>query len=212
MKKKIIITIAREHGSGGLKVGKRLAEELGINCYDSEMFQLVSDSKNLRDNHVAHDDRIKGTSLFNVAQDQYKSHEGEEFPVESDDFLSMRDLFEYQSEIIRALADKESCVIVGRCSNYILKDRDDVVSVFIHAPIEYRARRISYVHDMPEKELIAYINSKDRHRADYYKYYTGHDWKNARYYDISLSTEKYGISGCAEEIKKFINCRYGDVI
>ena len=133
MNRKIVITIAREHGSGGLKVGKRVAEELGINCYDSEMFQLVSDSKNLRDNHVAHDDRIKGTSLFSVARTKYADHEGEELPKESDDFLSMKDLFEYQSEIIRALADKEPCVIVGRCSNYILKDRADVISVFIHA-------------------------------------------------------------------------------
>ncbi|MCR5148381.1 MAG: cytidylate kinase-like family protein [Eubacterium sp.] len=208
MEKKIVITIAREHGSGGLKVGKRLAEELGINCYDSEMFQLVSDSSNLRDNHVAHDDRIKGTSLFSVAKSKYAGHEGEELPKESDDFLSMKDLFEYQSEIIRALAEKESCVIVGRCSNYILKDNPNVLSVFIHASIEYRARRISYVHDMPEKELISYINSRDRHRADYYKYYTGHDWKNARYYDLSLSTERFGISGCVEEIRKFLKMRY----
>ena len=71
MEKKVVITIARQYCSGGLKVGKRLAEELGINCYDSEMFRLVSDSKNLMDNHVAHDARIKGTSFFTIAKSQY---------------------------------------------------------------------------------------------------------------------------------------------
>ena len=209
MEKKVVITIARQYCSGGLKVGKRLAEELGINCYDSEMFRLVSDSKNLMDNHVAHDARIKGTSFFTIAKSQYEGHDfHDELPPESDDFLSMKDLFTYQSDIIRELASKESCVIVGRCSNYILKDYPNVISVFLHAPIEYRIRRASSIHNMPDKELISYINSMDRHKEDYYRYYTGHDWKNVRYYDLSLNSERFGIRGCVTEIENFIKARF----
>lgn len=208
MAEKYVITIARQHGSGGLKIGKRLAEALGIACYDSEMLKLVSDSSNMRDKHVAHDDRIKDTSLFEIASQRY---DGSELPKESDDFISMRNLFEYQSDIIRELADRESCVIVGRCANYILQDRNDVVSIFIHAPMEYRVRRSSSVHSMTEKELERYISSIDRHRASYYKYYTKSEWTDLRNYDLSLNSEVLGIQRCVDEIVSYIKIRFGEI-
>lgn len=205
MREKYVITIARQYGSGGLKIGKRLAEELGICCYDSEMLKLVSDSRNMRDHLVAHDDRIKDTALFEVASRRY---DGSELPKESDDFISMRNLFEYQSDIIRELADREPCIIVGRCANYILRDRADTLSIFIHAPIEYRMRRASSVHSMTKKELESYINSIDRHKASYYKYYTGSEWTDLRNYDLSLNSEALGIQKCVDEIISYIKIRF----
>lgn len=203
--KHYVITIAREYGSGGLKVGKRLAEQLGICCYDSEMLTLVSDSSKMRDSRVAHDDRIKNTALFEVASKRY---DGSDLPKESDDFISMRNLFDYQSDIIRELADKESCVIVGRCANYILRDRKDTVSIFIHAPLAHRMKRVSTMHSMTERELESYINSIDRHRESYYKYYTDHEWSDAREYDLTLNSEALGIQKCVDGIVSYIQLRF----
>ena len=210
MERKIVITIARQYCSGGLKVGKRLAEELGINCYDSEMFRLVSDDKAMTDNEVAHDARIKDTALFDIAKKTYEEQSDDAFSQE-DELLLMRNLYAYQSDIIRGLAEKESCVIVGRCANYILKDRDDTISVFVHAPMEFRIRRASSIHNMSEPELERYIRNKDERKASYYHIYTGGDWQDASGYDLSLDTSKMGIRGCAEMIRKYLEIRFPDV-
>ncbi|MBQ9871082.1 MAG: cytidylate kinase-like family protein [Eubacterium sp.] len=207
--KKVIITIARQHCSGGLKVGKRLAEELGINCYDSEMFRLVSDDKAMHDSHVAHDARIKDTSLYDVAQETFSEHEDEEFR-EKDEMLLMKNLFSYQSDIIRRLADQESCVIVGRCANDILADRDDTVSVFLWAPMEFRLKRASSIKNMPEEELEGYIRGVDERRASYYHNYTGGDWLDVTNYELSLDVSRYGIRGSAELIRKYLEMRFPD--
>lgn len=207
VKKKVIITVSRQYCSGGLKVGKRLAEELGINCYDSEMFRLVSDDRAMTDNEVAHDARIKDTSLFDVAKKTYDERQEDELAAD-DELLFMRNLYSYQSDIIRRLAEKESCVIVGRCANFILRDRPDMVSVFIHAPMEFRVRRASSIHNMSERELESYIRSKDERKASYYHIYTGGDWQNAEDYDLSLDTSKLGIRGAADVIKGYLSVRF----
>ncbi len=211
MGNKIIVTIARQYGTGGLKIGKRLAEELGINCYDSEMFRLVSTNESMHSDLVAHDSRIKGTALFTIAKEKYDSHPDEDLPEFGQDLVVMKNLYEYQSEIIRELADRESCVIVGRSSNYILKDRPDVLSVFIHAPMEFRIKRASSVHNMTDKELESYIQSVDQKKQDYYHYYTGEDWRDVTQYDLSLNSYKLGIQGCIDMIKKMIKVKQEEV-
>ena len=205
--KKVVITLARQHGSGGLKIAKRLAEELGICCYDSEMFRLVSNDEAMHDNLVAHDARIKDTHLFDVAKATYEEHPDDELR-EQDELILMRNMFEYQSDIIRKLAKQESCVIVGRCANYILKDREDTISVFIHAPMEFRLRRASSIHNLPEKELEAYVRNTDERRANYYHSYTGGNWLDASNYELSLDSSLFGISGCAEMIEKYLKIRF----
>lgn len=202
--KKVIITISREYCSGGLKVGKRLAEDLGISCYDSEMFRLVSDNANMKDDIVAHDDRIKDTSLFSVAKERYHG----DLMQTADEMVSMRNLYEYQSDIIQELARRESCVIVGRCSNYILRDRTDTVSVFIHAPLDFRVMRAASIHYMPESELRRYVTKVDERKADYYHMHTGEDWHDISGYELSLDTEKLGIRGCADRIRDYITIRF----
>ncbi len=207
MDRKIVITIARQYCSGGMKVGKRLAEELGICCYDSEMFRLVSNDRAMTDSGIASDDRIKDTSLFAVAKTTYDKRDTAELE-ESDEILQMRNIFDYQSEIIRSLADKESCVIIGRCANYILKDREDTVSIFIHAAMDFRVRRASSIHNMPEKELERYIRSVDERKAAYYHNYTGGSWQDAEGYDLSLDTSRMGIRDCADLIRKYLEIRF----
>ena len=208
MKEKLVVTINRQFGSGGLKIGKRLAEELGVSCYDSEMLRLVSDNAGMEGGYLATDSRIKDTSLYDVAKQKYDEHPGEPLPAESDNYFNMKDLFLYQRAIIEELAERESCVIVGRCANFILKDRPDTVSVFIHASMDYRIRRASSVYNMEKTDLISYIKSVDRHKSEYYKYYTGVEWKDATYYNISIDSSKTGISGAVEEIEKYIKAKF----
>ncbi len=195
-----IITIARQYGSGGLKVAKRLAEELGVNCYDNELFAAVSKRVAIPDGFAGADS--KRENLINAAKHNYN---GEVLPSESDDFDSMEKLFKYQSSIIEEIAEKESCVIVGRCANYILGDKPNVIRVFIYAPMDFKIKRKSLVHDeMSEKQLENHINRIDSHRASYYKYYTGCEWTDATNYDIVLDCSKMGIQNCIDTIKEFI--------
>ena len=129
-------------------------------------------------------------------------------PPESDDFTSNENLFNYQAKIMKELADTESCVIIGRCADFVLKDYDNVLSVFIHAPEDFCKEQAAKKHSMPEKELEKFIAKTDRKRADYYKYHTGREWTDARNYDLCLDSSKLGFERCVEEIKAYIAVRF----
>ena len=132
MNQKIVITINREYGSGGKTIGEMLSEELGIHYYDKEILKLAADDSGISEalfNNA--DTNFKSTRLFKVARSIYN---GELIPPESEDFTSTQNLFNYQAKIIKRLAQEESCIIVGRCGNFILKDMENVVRVFTHAP------------------------------------------------------------------------------
>ncbi|MBO5609715.1 MAG: cytidylate kinase-like family protein [Eubacterium sp.] len=211
---RFIVTIAREYCSGGQKIGTRLAEELGVSCYNSEMFRLVSKNENMVDDHVADDSRIKDTSLFDVAKEIY--HDPLPTPeiddvlttkIEDSDMTYIKNIYDYQSEIIMELAKRESCIIVGRCANYILKDDPDVVNVFVHAPIGFKLKRAQSRHYMPDAELRNYLAKVDERKADYFFKYTGCEWTDVKNYDLSLDTEKLGIRGCVDLIIKFLEMR-----
>ncbi len=206
MKEKIVITIARQYGSGGRTIGNMLADKLGIHFYDKELMKLASDASGINEAlFVNADEKIKNTSLFRIAHNAYH---GELIPPESDDFVSTQNLFNYQAKIIKGLAEEETCVIVGRCADYILKDYDNVLSVFIHAPHEYCMEQAAKKHSMSSKELERFITKTDKHRADYYKYYTGREWTDARNYDLCLDSSKLGYDRCVEEIISYINVRF----
>ena len=131
MEKNIVITIARQYGSGGRTIAQMLSERLGIHYYDKELLKLASEDSGINEDLFRNaDEHVKTTQLFKIAHSVYK---GELIPPESDDFTSMENLFNYQAKIIKDLAEKESCVIIGRCADYVLKDNPNVVSVFVHA-------------------------------------------------------------------------------
>lgn len=206
MNEKIVITIAREYGSGGRTIGKMLAEKMGIHFYDKELMKLASEDSGINEALFANaDETIKSTRLFKVANSIYR---GELIPPESDDFVSTQNLFNYQAKIIKQLALEESCVIVGRCADFILKDYDNVLSVFIHAPHEYCMEQAAKKHSMSSKELEKFILKTDKHRAEYYKYYTGREWTDARNYDLCLDSSKLGYDRCVEEIISYISVRF----
>lgn len=204
--KNIVITIARQYGSGGKTIGEMLSKELNIPYYDKDLMKLASDDSGINEalfNKA--DETIKNTSLFKAAK---KVYQGELIPPESDDFTSNENLFNYQAKIMKELADTESCVIIGRCADFVLKDYDNVLSVFIHAPEDFCKEQAAKKHSMPEKELEKFIAKTDRKRADYYKYHTGREWTDARNYDLCLDSSKLGFERCVEEIKAYIAVRF----
>lgn len=206
---KVIVTIARQYGSGGKTIGHMLAEKLGINCYGREILRMASDDSGINE-LLFHrtDERLKGAGLFGLAKKVYK---GGLIPPESDDFVSDQNLFNYQAKIIKELAAQESCVIVGRCADFILRDRPDVVSVFVHAPMNYRIARsleLSASAIKNEKEMERYIQRTDKHRGDYYYYYTGRTWDDARNYDLCLNSSRLGFDKCVDMICSYIDIRF----
>ena len=203
---KIVITIARQNGTGGRTVGKMLSEKLGVHYYDKELMKLASEDSGINEALFANaDETVKSTRLFKVAHSVYH---GELIPPESDDFVSTQNLFNYQAKVIKRLAEEESCVIVGRCADFVLKDYDNVLSVFIHAPHEYCMQQAALKHSMSPKDLERYIIKTDKHRAEYYKYYTGREWTDARNYDLCLDSSKLGYDRCVQEIISYINVRF----
>ncbi|MEE0421759.1 MAG: cytidylate kinase-like family protein [Lachnospiraceae bacterium] len=204
---KVIITIARQYGSGGKTVGQMLAKDMGINCYSREILRMASDESGIREEMFNKaDEKLRTTPLFGASKKVYR---GQLISPESDGFVSDDNLFNYQAKIIKELAEREPCVIVGRCADFVLKDREDVVSVFVHAPMDYCIARGMERNDMDEKEMEKFIQKTDKYRGDYYHYYTGHVWNDARNYDLCLNSSKLGFDKCVEAIKGYINVRFG---
>lgn len=203
---KYVITIARGYGSGGRTIGKMLAEELNIPFYDRDLLRLASDDSGINQDLFAKaDEKIKKSLLFNIASNVYK---GELIPPDSDDFVSNDNLFNYQAKIIKELANRESCVIIGRCADFILKDYENVVKVFVHAPLEDCISTLKEMTGKPEKEIEKQIATIDKHRADYYKYYTGRDWEDAKNYDLCLNSSRLGFGKCVEIVKSYMDIRF----
>ena len=203
----IVITIARQYGSGGKTIGAMLAKEMGVNCYSHEILAMASEESGINEKLFGKiDERLKIPSWFKPLKRPY---EGELFPPESNNFVSDENLFNFQAKVIKDLAGSESCVIVGRCADYILRNYPNVVSVFIHADREFCVERAMERNSMTRKEMEKFIDKTDKYRGDYCKYYTGRDWTDARHYDLCLNAGKLGFEKCVEEIQSYIKIRFG---
>ena len=203
---KVIITIARQYGSGGKTIGQMLANDLGIPFYSREILRLASDDSGIREELFNQaDEKLRSNPLFGASK---KVYTGGLISPDSGDFVSAKNLFNYQAKVIKELAEKGSCVIVGRCADFVLKDRADVVSVFVHAPADYCMERAMERNDMSRKEMEKFIAKTDKYRGDFYHYYTGNVWNDARNYDLCLNSSKLGFEKCVEEIKAYIKVRF----
>lgn len=203
--KKFVITIAREYGSGGRTIGQMLAKELGVEYYDKDLIVKASEESGINMALFANADE-KNKGLFSKLKK--KNYGGEILSPSSKNFNSEENLFNYQAKIIRELAEKESCIIIGRAADFILKDRDDVISVFVHAPqwflMEQAAKKVS----KQGKDLERYISKIDKERAEYYKTHTGREWSDAHNYDLCLDSSKLGFEKCVEEIKAYMEVKF----
>lgn len=201
-----VITFARGFGSGGKEIASTLAKELGIHCYENRILTLASQMSGLSENifqEVNEKMRVSGFSNFLKGLPRARSYIARNEKFKSDDKL-----FEFQSRIINNLADTESCVIVGKCADYVLRGRQNVVSIYIEAPRSFCLRRTMEHMGVTEEVANATITQTDKYRADYYKYYThGNYWTNPVNYDMTLNSEKAGIDGCVKIIMAYLSIK-----
>ena len=202
--KPYVITIARQYGSGGKTVGRMLAKELSVPFYDREIITLASEDSGLNpvlfgDEQLKPDwmSRLRGrrdrdTSLQNGGE---KSR------------LTDEELFTYQSAAIKRIAEQGPCIIMGRCADYVLRDRTDVVRLFVHADDAFCLEQAMKVNSMDEENVRKKIAGVDELRAKYYKHHTGHDWYDARNYDLSLNSGVLGFEGTLRAILRYLEDR-----
>lgn len=195
-----VITVARGFGSGGRTIGKLLAQRLDIAYYNDELIKLASEESGINlELFGKADERVKA-SLFK----RYNRSYGEwTISPDSDRFVSDDNLFNYQAKIIRELADKSSCVIIGRCADYILRGRDNVSRIFVYADESACISRVTELYGMLPDEAEKKIAAIDKARASYYKYYTGNEWDSVHNFDLCLNT-----SGISFEKATDIICDY----
>jgi cytidylate kinase len=201
----IVLSIGRQFGSGGSAVGKKLANELNIAYYDKELLAIAARDSGLCPEVFEKADE-RESSGFSYAFSMGFSPLGMYVPC--DDILSNEKLFLLQSETIRNLAEKESCVIIGRCSDYILRDNPDCLSLFIHNTLDNRIKQVTErgnVSEIRAKELIVKI---DKSRAAYYNYYTNKLWGVASSYNFSIDVSVLGIDGTVEFLRDLIMKRF----
>lgn len=206
-----VITFARGFGTGGKAIASQLAKELGIHCYENRILTLASQLSGLDENIFQEvNEKMRETSGFSsFLRGLPRSRR---YISRNEKFVSDDKLFEYQSEIIKDLAEKESCVIVGKCADYILKDYDNVVSIYVEAPRSYTLRRVmERMDDITVEEAHHLITKTDKYRADYYKYYTGGNyWTNPVNYDLTFNNARLGDERCVKLTLDCMKLKFGD--
>ena len=193
-----VVSISREFGSGGRLIGKKLAASLGIPCYDRTLIQKTAEKSGLSPDFIARaEERARSRFHMSIAPigigaPTMSSHG---IPVSHQAFFA-------QSDVIRELADQGPCVIVGRCADYILREREDCLNVFIHASMAARADRIVRLYGSSEKSPEKRLEEKDKRRRVYYKHYTDGDWGMSQNYHLSLDSGIIGIQRCVDIISE----------
>jgi cytidylate kinase len=198
---KIVLSIGRQYGSGGSEIGRNLANELNISYYDKELLAIAAQESGLCPEIFEKADEQESTG-FSYAFSLGFSPLGMYIPY--DDILSNEKLFLLQSETIRNLAEKESCVIIGRCSDYILRDNPDCLSVFIHSNLDSRVKHITERENVTETRAKEMITKADKSRAAYYNYYTNKSWGVASSYNFSIDVSILGTEGTISLLKDMI--------
>lgn len=188
----LVITIGRENGSGGRQLGSELAAVLGVKCYDSELINETAKASGFAKSFVeTHEEHRPGSFLYSLVTGGGVVADEQPFPVQ---------IFQAQSEVIRTIAARESCVIVGRCADYVLRERKDLLSVFIHAPVAFRADRAQKVYEKEAGNMEDFVRKKDKKRAAFYNYFSQNKWGDARHYHLAISSV-YGVDFAVEVLK-----------
>ena len=199
MAKKVIITIARQYGSGGREIGERVAELLGIPIYDKEIINSAAEKGNLNVEVIKNVDETAANSLlYTLAMGSNvigtTMHFGYKMPINDK-------LFILQSEVIKEYAEQGSCVVIGRCSDHVLKDVAGVFRLFIYGDLEHRKERVASRHpEIKSSQVVDVINKTDKRRASYYNFYTGNKWGKYDNYDMAINSSTLGIEGTAQLI------------
>ncbi|WP_242964988.1 AAA family ATPase [Scatolibacter rhodanostii] len=202
-----VITFARGFGSGGKEIASKLAKELNIHCYENRILTLASQLSGLDENlFMAVNEKTRSSGGFsNFLKGLPRSRQ---YITRNEKFVSDDALFAYQKDIIENLADTESCVIVGKCADWVLRDRENVVSIYIEAPRSFCVQRTMENMGVTEETAHTTIAHADKYRAEYYTHYTnGGQWTNPVNYDMTLNSEKIGVDNCVELIKAYLQIK-----
>lgn len=199
MSKKIIITIARQYGSGGREIGERVAKILGIPLYDKELITEAASRGNLNETVIKNAEESAANSLlYTLAMGSNMlgttMHFGYKMPLNDK-------LFILQSEVIKEYAESGSCVFIGRCADYVLREEENLLRLFIYGDIEHRQARIRERHpEIKSTQVIDVMNKTDKRRSTYYNFYTGNKWGKYDNYDMAINSSTLGIEETAEMI------------
>ncbi len=205
MKTNTIITIGRQFASGGRDIGEKIAKDLGIQFYDKEMLvRAAKESGICEEIFETHDEKPTNSFLYSLVMDTYSmGYTGNTYtdmPINHKVFLA-------QFDAIKKIAEEGPCVLVGRCADYALENYDNVVSVFIHADLNARIRRVANVYNLPDNKAKDMIIKTDKKRASYYNYYTNKRWADADSYELCLSSSELGIEGTAKMIEQYVQMK-----
>ena len=191
LKEQVIITVSREYGSGGRYVARLVADKLGIKFYDKEFITKLAKETGLSEEYIESNEQKKKV-LSNLEKGTYNNLSGED------------ELFIKESELIKEIAEKETCVIVGRCADFILKDNPNVIKVFIYSDEENKIKRATEIYELDKEKAKKEIKNIDKQRANHYKYYTEKEWKDYTNYDICINSDVLGVDKSAEIICKIV--------
>lgn len=205
-KSKLVITIERQYGSGGRIVGQKLAKELGIPFYDDEILSMTAERSAVGEQYFRLADERAGNNLLHRIVGGIR-HNPLGTPKTEGDVTSPENLFKFQSEVIRELAAQESCIIVGRCADFVLDatGKEDLVRVFVYADTPTCVRRTMEVDGILDaQEAINKLNKITKQRRDYHKYFTGKEWEDMTNYDLPINASKLELDQVVELIKTYI--------
>lgn len=202
MAEKYVLTFARQFGSGGHEVAKTTAEILGIPFYDKELIAIAAKESGLSE-HLFDglDEKPTNSFLYSLVMGVQS---GASSYCRYGDVTGSDNIFRIQAQVIRQIADKGPCVIVGRCADYILREYENLVSVFVHADMEQRTARIMKRYNLKEKNAEDYINKTDKRRNSFYNFYTNRIWGSVENYNLAIDTAQVGIKNAAEIIADYV--------
>ena len=200
-----IITIGREYGSAGREIGYKVADYFGIKLYDKEMLaRAAKESGICQELFETHDEKPTSSFLYSLVMDTYSlgysAGSYADMPINHKVFLA-------QFDTIKKIASEGPCILVGRCADYALEDFDNVLSIFIHADMDARIRRIARIYDLTDAKAKERIVKTDKQRSSYYNYYSNKKWSDADSYNIFRASSVIGIDGTAEAIERLVEIK-----
>ena len=199
----MVITVGRQYGSGGREIGTALANRFGIAYYDDLLLKEAAAESGLCEELLRSFDERPKSFLYSVAIDPFSfgmGGAGVRGSIEQQVYLATYDT-------IKKLADQGPCVLIGRCADYVLKDRDDVINLFVTAPLESRIKRVAARNDISEDEAKERIRKKDKDRAAYYNFYSAKEWGDAKSYDLCIDSSLLGIDGTVDLLEAMLKLK-----
>ncbi len=211
MKKKLIITINREYGSGGKIIGQKLSQKLGIPYYDDDIIKLASENSAVGEEFFRMNDEKPGNNILYKIIGGLKTALNK--PTIKDDITNPDNLFRFESEVIRELANEESCILIGRCADFVLESSgfEDFVNLYVYSDLPTKLRRVMEVDGVDTKEALLRVQKINKSRSEYYRYYTGESWDDMNRYDLTINTTKLELDAASELVIKYLSLLGYDV-